>query len=273
MPNTLTRGAASLLSGRRTCLCPGNPLAAIVFAISLGAATVWAAPPASPDAALEAVAPTPAPRSEETSLREALVGLPVAAALGAMLAFRPRRRGTPPRNPAVIQTQIILALVGAVVMLVVGASLARAFGIVGAASLVRYRSKIDDPKDAGVMLSCLAIGLASGVGIYLVAGLSTLFILAVVWALESLEPESYQDFLLKLKVKESARLQDGLEGVLRRNGIQFELRSSSQDDLTYSVRLPFTKRTDHLTDAILALGDKEEMAVEWSDKKPARVAA
>lgn len=32
-------------------------------------------------------------------------------------------------------------------MLVVGTSLARAFGIVGAAGLVRYRSKIDDPKE------------------------------------------------------------------------------------------------------------------------------
>ena len=39
-----------------------------------------------------------------------------------------------------------------VVMLIVGASLARAFGIVGVASLIRYRAKIDDPKDAVVML-------------------------------------------------------------------------------------------------------------------------
>ena len=66
---------------------------------------------------------------EMVSLREALVALPVAGVLGAALAFRPQRRGTPPRQPAVIQTQIILALVGALVMLVVGASLARAFGI------------------------------------------------------------------------------------------------------------------------------------------------
>ena len=43
-------------------------------------------------------------------------------------------------------------------MLVVGSSLARAFGIVGAAGLVRYRAKIEDPKDAGVMLSTLAVG-------------------------------------------------------------------------------------------------------------------
>ena len=78
----------------------------------------------------------------------ALLALPLAAVLGAVLAFRPRRRGTPPRSAPVIQTQIILAIVGAVVMLIVGASLARAFGIVGVASLIRYRAKIDDPKDA-----------------------------------------------------------------------------------------------------------------------------
>src|SRR6266511_3812603 len=89
-------------------------------------------------------------------LTAAFVGLPVAAALGAALAFRPRRRGTPPRDASVIQTQIILAIVGSLVMLIVGASLARAFGIAGAASLISYRAKVRDPKDAGVMLATLA---------------------------------------------------------------------------------------------------------------------
>ena len=87
-------------------------------------------------------------------VRRALVRLPLAA-LGAALALRPRRRGTPPRQIAVVETQIILAAVGALIMLIVGASLARAFGIVGAANLIRYRSKIEDPKDAVVMLCAL----------------------------------------------------------------------------------------------------------------------
>ena len=84
-----------------------------------------------------------------------------------------------------MQTQIILAIVGAVVMLVVGSSVARAFGIVGAASLVRYRAKIDDPKDAGIMLSALGIGLASGVGLYVLAIFATAFIALVVGVLET----------------------------------------------------------------------------------------
>jgi uncharacterized membrane protein YhiD involved in acid resistance len=244
-------------------------LAALALAASLGVTWLWAAQPPSPDAGSTPAVHIP----EEASLREAVVSLPVAAALGAVLAFRPQRRGTPPRRPAVVQTQIILAVVGALVMLVVGASLARAFGIVGAASLVRYRSKIEDPKDAGVMLACLTIGLASGVGIYLVALVATVFVLAVVWVLESNEPESYKDFLLTVKAKGSGQLQGQLEKVLRRNGVTFEMRTASQDDLTYSVRLPLTKKTDRLTNAILSLGEKDEMTVDWSDKKPRKAAA
>ena len=127
-----------------------------------------------------------------------MIRLPLAAALGAALALRPRRRGTPPRDPAVVQTQIILAVVGAVIMLVVGASLARAFGIVGAANLIRYRSKIDDPKDAVVMLCALAVGLASGVGLYALAGFSTVFLVAALWVIESFE-QGIKRFDLKIK--------------------------------------------------------------------------
>ena len=76
----------------------------------------------------------------------AVVRLPFAAGLGAVLALRPRRRGTPVRQPAVVQTQIILAVVGALIMLVVGSSLARAFGIVGAANLIDIARRLTTRK-------------------------------------------------------------------------------------------------------------------------------
>src|SRR5688500_9169106 len=139
-----------------------------------------------------AVAPEPEAESQWESVLQATRRIPLAALLGALLAFRPRRKGTPARTAAVVQTQIILAIVGAVVMLVVGSSVARAFGIVGAASLVRYRAKIDDPKDAGIMLSTLGIGLASGVGLWGLAIFSTVFVALVVGLLESFEPEAYK---------------------------------------------------------------------------------
>ena len=90
------------------------------------------------------------------------------------------RRSLVPRSSHVIQTQVLLAIVGAVIMLVVAESLARAFAIVGAAGLVRYRAKIQDPKDAGVMLVALAAGLAVGSKLILLATISCAFVIGVI---------------------------------------------------------------------------------------------
>jgi uncharacterized membrane protein YhiD involved in acid resistance len=202
-----------------------------------------------------------------SKLTGAFVALPVATALGAALAFRPRRRGTPPRSATVIQTQIILAIVGSVVMLIVGQSLARAFGVAGAASLIRYRAKIDDPKDAGVMLSTLAIGLASGVGLYLLAIFATLFLLLVLWWVESLEPRAHREFTLTVKVPEPEPLKPAIERLLTRHNAKYDLRTAANDMVQYEVELPFDKRTDTLSDEILELGDPQQTAVEWEEHK------
>jgi hypothetical protein len=73
--------------------------------------------------------------------------------LAGLLAFRPRR-GVPAhrRNPYVAQTQVLLAIVAAAMMIIVGDSAARAFGIFAAASLVSFRTNIRDPKDIAVLL-------------------------------------------------------------------------------------------------------------------------
>src|SRR6187402_528637 len=112
-----------------------------------------------------------------TEIRLAIIRLPLAALFGLALALRPRRRNQGPRKVVVMQTQIMLAVVGAVIMLVVGNSLSRAFGIVGAAGLIRYRSTIADPKDAVVMLCALASGLSVGVGLYQLGAVATVFMM------------------------------------------------------------------------------------------------
>jgi hypothetical protein len=197
----------------------------------------------------------------------ALLTLPFATAMGAALAFRPRRRGTPPRSAPVIQTQIILSIVGTVVMLIVGSSLARAFGIVGVASLIRYRAKIDDPKDAVVMLACLTVGLASGVGLYGLAVFATLFMLAVLWIVESLEPEQRKTFELKISAPDPSEIRAEVEAILRRSGIKFELRSAGAKELVYESSLPYTVRTDRIANAILLLKPGGETEVTWEEKK------
>jgi len=199
-------------------------------------------------------------------LQYAAQRLPIAAGLAVLLALRPRRRGTPKRQASVVQTQIILAIVGAVVMIVVGTSLARAFGIVGAAGLVRYRAKIEDPKDAGVMLSTLAIGLASGVGLWMLAAFSAGFVLVVLWIVESFEPQARRTFMLNVKASDPTTLKPKLEGLLARHSLQYGLRSSSADALTYEVDLPIDRKVDRISTAILKLAPDAVTGVDWDEK-------
>ncbi len=198
---------------------------------------------------------------------DAVVRLPLAALLGTALALRPKRKGTPPRMPAVVQTQIILAVVGAVIMLVVGASLARAFGIVGAANLIRYRSKIDDPKDAVVMLCALAVGLASGVGLYALAGFSTAFLILALGIIESFE-RGMKRFDLKIKAgNETDELRPKVEAILRRYHLEFALQTSADEEIAYEVQVPLDVQRDRVTDSILRLDPSGHAAVEWAEKK------
>ena len=195
-----------------------------------------------------------------------LIRLPLAALLGTVLALRPRRRGTPERQPAVVQTQIILAVVGALIMLVVGASLARAFGIVGAANLIRYRSKIDDPKDAVVMLCALSAGLASGVGLYGLAVIGTVFITLCLWIIEGFEPQTR---LFELTIKMGDKTLDArtkIEEVLRRYKARYELRTAGEEGLVYMVTSPRSMRTDRVSNAIMELEPEGKGSVEWSEK-------
>jgi hypothetical protein len=192
--------------------------------------------------------------------------LPLAALLGTVLALRPRRRGTPERQPAVVQTQIVLAIVGALIMLIVGASLARAFGIVGAANLIRYRSKIDDPKDAVVMLCALAAGLASGVGLYGLAVVGTLFIVFCLWIIEGFEPQT-RVFELTVKMGDKTQeLRPKIEEVLRRYKARYELRTAAEDAVSYLVTAPRSLRTDRVSNTMMELVPEGKGAVEWSEK-------
>jgi hypothetical protein len=199
---------------------------------------------------------------------DAMVRLPLAAVLGAALALRPRRRGTPPRSAPVIQTQIVLAVVGAVILLVIGSSLARAFGIVGAANLIRYRSKIDDPKDAVVMLSTLSVGLATGAGLYALAVFATVFLVAALWIIESFEPGGRKQFDLKVKAGDNTdELRPRIEEILKRYNLRFEIRTSSDQEVSYDVEVPLELKTDRITNAILKLDPSGHASVDWVDKK------
>src|SRR3954469_9829789 len=199
------------------------------------------------------------PLVEETSfipsipvkeIKDAVFRLPLAALLGAALALRPRRKEQARRSVLVVQTQIMLAVVGAVIMLVVGNSISRAFGLVGAAGLVTHGSTLDDPKEAVVMLCALGAGLAAGVGLYVLAPFATLFMASVLLVVEYFEPSARKAFELRITRKNAPGFRPKLEGVLFGFRLEVELLSESDEELGYSVSAPIDVRTRDISDTL-----------------------
>lgn len=73
-------------------------------------------------------------------------------------------------------TLIILCMLISIVMVIIGDSIARAFSLVGALSIIRFRTAIQDPRDIGFVFYALAVGMAVGAGNPSVAVLATFLI-------------------------------------------------------------------------------------------------
>jgi hypothetical protein len=200
----------------------------------------------------------------------------LAALLGAALAFRPRKRILAiKRNPYVSQTQILLAIVAAALMIVVGDNAARAFGIFAAVSLVRFRTNIRDPKEITVLLISLALGLASGVGRWDLAIVLALFSLIVLWLLEWREPDLvFRSMELKVTTRNVVSTQKALRQVFKQHGFDKELRAidreateESPGNIVYSVDVSPSVSTDEISADILALDGQNVEGIEWDQKK------
>lgn len=200
----------------------------------------------------------------------------LAALLGAALAFRPRRRVRAlKRNPYVSQTQILLAIVAAALMIVVGDNAARAFGIFAAVSLVRFRTNIRDPKEITVLLISLALGLASGVGRWDLAIVLALFSLIVLWVLESREPQLvFRSMELKVTTTNVVSTQQALREVFKTHGFEKELRAiereaaeDSPGTIVYAVDVSPTISTDEISADLLAIEGPNVQGIEWDQKK------
>ncbi|MFO7999020.1 MAG: DUF4956 domain-containing protein, partial [Bacteroidales bacterium] len=74
---------------------------------------------------------------------------------------------------------VMLTMITSIVIMVIGNNLARAFGMVGAMSIIRFRTAVKDASDIMFIFFALTIGLACGVKLYAVALFGTVFISGV----------------------------------------------------------------------------------------------
>ena len=212
---------------------------------------------------------------ESTAARIAL-RFALAAFLAALLAFRPRRGlKSSQRNPYVAQTQILMAVVAGAMMMVVGDSAARAFGIFAAASLVRFRTNIRDPKEITVLLICLGVGLASGVGRWDMAVILTLFVLLALAVLEYFEQaQVFRSMELCIETRNVESTNAELTKMFNLHKFEAELRELNRQDeddpmgkIVYLVTLNNELNTSKLSEEILAADTDNIDSVEWEQKE------
>ncbi len=106
-----------------------------------------------------------------------LARLGCAILLGCLLAWRPFSRR--PARTEVKHALLIMTVAAAMVVTVIGESLARAFGVVGLGSFIRFRSSLKDPRDVVLFFVAIGTGMACGLGTVVTAGLGV----SVLWTI------------------------------------------------------------------------------------------
>ncbi len=124
----------------------------------------------------------------------------VALILGLLIAYTYKKthQGLSYSQSFVITIIFITIIIG-FVMMVIGNSLARAFALVGALSIIRFRTVVKDTKDTAYVFMALAIGMGAGTGNYFIAFYAAIFMSAVAWVLYKFNfgVQNASDFILR----------------------------------------------------------------------------
>ncbi len=153
--------------------------------------------------------------------------------------------------------------------IITGNSLARAFGIAGAASIIRFRTPVEDPKDVTILFLLMGLGMAAGLGAYAVAGLGTGFLCAFLLLLDRMgEPRAR---LMRVDVCADGREfpTDYVQGVFIRHRVTFETREVALDErmrVRYYASIPPSLSLEDLGAELMA-GTAGVKSAAWEPVK------
>jgi len=171
---------------------------------------------------------------------------------------------------------VTLTIITAIVIAVIGNNLARAFGLVGAMSIVRFRTAVKDAQDLVFIFFSLAVGLASGVGLYLLAMGGTLFVGAVIFVMARTNYGALDQRELVVQLRYAGQAGEEPASVLGpvlsrfcRDTNLLGARSADDErmlDLTYYVRLLAPGTAAALTSQLAALPQVDRVNVFYDEE-------
>jgi anti-anti-sigma factor len=200
-----------------------------------------------------------------------LAKLAVAAVVGMLVTVVHRQYRTDREpNPTMDQAQVLLCISGALMMIIIGSSLARAFGIAGAAAIIRFRTPIEDAKDITVLFILMGLGMAAGLGGFALAGLGTLFLCGMLPLLNVFSTPKPRLMMVEIVAKGRQLPFDKIQHVFAVNHVSFEPREVSQGNEA-TVRYLTTLRQDasieELSGQLMKATDGDLENVSWFPAK------
>ncbi|TDI83739.1 MAG: DUF4956 domain-containing protein [Caldithrix sp.] len=211
------------------------------------------------------------------TLAEIIGNLLIAFLCGLAISWLYRKlyRG-PGYSVAFVNGLIILAMITAVVIMVIGNNLARAFGLVGAMSIIRFRTAVKDTQDIIFIFFALTIGMAAGVGIHKLAIVGTLFVGAVFYVLNktNMVAPQQKEFLLQFNVSANGQSEDAAYlPVLKqycRHSKLINVKTISMDDsleLSYYVKLKDENKNADLVREIKTVSGVKQVNLFYDDEQ------
>lgn len=147
--------------------------------------------------------------------------------------------------PSFLSTLVLLSILIAMATQVIGDSVARAFSLVGALSIVRFRTVVEDTRDTAFVICSVTVGMAAGAGHVLVAvvGLPVVALAAVLMRPRSAHLAACPYWTLLLRVGLSQAPNEVVATLLREHFSEWHLLATSTArqgaalEMTYKVRL------------------------------------
>lgn len=151
----------------------------------------------------------------------------------------------PSYTQSYVHTLVLMSMVVAIIMLIIGSNIARAFTLVGALSIVRFRNAVKDTRDVGYIFFAMAVGMACGTRFYLLGAIATVVICFLLWAMLkfNLFAQPATRHLLKVRLAADMPYATLLEGAFGRFLKQWELiametvQAGTLTELVYSVEM------------------------------------
>ena len=166
-------------------------------------------------------------QSTVPSLWEVTFALCVTLLCSSFIAFVYRRtHRTVGYSQSYVQSLVLTSLVTSLIMIVIGSNLARAFSLIGALSIIRFRNAVKETRDVGFIFFSMAIAMAAGTGFFGIAFLGTIFISATLLLFDTFsfgEKPSVLERLLRVQLPADANPLESLQQTLQKHFQDYRL--------------------------------------------------